>query len=128
MNLAHVSLGKGTIALIAAVVAAVVALATDPTLKVAIVVGLSTVAAALVTALSTLILGILSYKLQKQAVSLGLDVKHQTDGILTKMTQRAEQSEVKAGEQQVALDVATTRADRAEGEAKGIESERTRDK
>jgi hypothetical protein len=127
MALAHISLGKGTIALIAAVVTAAIALVTDPTVKVAIVVGLSTVVAALFASTVTLILGVLSYRLQKQTLSVGLDTKHQTDGILGRMTERAEQSETKANEQQAALDVANSRADRAEAGKLGSDEERGRD-
>lgn len=112
MSLAPVSVGVGKVASWAIGFAVAFLIAMDPTWKMVIV-------GAIIASIAPTITGIFALVLQsKNKVTLG-EIKHQTDGILGKMTEKADQA-------QTALAVATTRADQAEGEARGVASERAR--
>ena len=105
MALAHISLGKVVSLAVGATVAFVVAM--DPTWKMFIV-------GALIASIPPTITGLFALRLQaKNGAALGR-VEHKVDG---------------AAEILRASSVAAnSRADQAEGEARGIESERTRGK
>ena len=92
-----------------------------------ILTGIAALIAAMVGA-GNLYLLFLSRKDNRELKAVVDDVKHQTDGIRTRMEEKANQAEVKAGEQTAALSAATTRADHAEGVQQERGEERARQK
>ena len=147
MSLLHVTLGKMCIAIIG-VSSAIVLI--NPTVQVAAITGGCTVAAICISGGFAMMMrrwdrrDHLADRLadeerrkadhvellenQKQVQAVVDDVKHQTDGIRTRMEQKVEQAEVKAGEQTADLSAARTRADHAEGYREGSDKERDQDK
>lgn len=121
MTLAHLNAAKPAIAIAAGIATAIVAFVTDPTIKVAIITGLSIVMAAMIGQAVTLILGIMSYKLQKQELAVGQRVEKNTDGFLAIEKAKADKS---------AADLVDTKGqlDHARGRREGSEAERDMEK
>ena len=121
MSPAHASLWKVASWVISVGAAAIFAI--DPS----ILTGIAALIAAMVGA-GNLYLLFLSRKDNRELKAVVDDVKHQTDGIRTRMEEKVNQAEVKAGVQTAALSAATTRADHAEGVQQERVEERARQK
>jgi len=74
-------------ALLAAVISATVTEVLDPSIKVAIIIGISTTAASLITAMGTMLLGFMNYRLNKSANAVLGEVREHTNGMLEKLSQ-----------------------------------------
>ena len=124
MTIAHIGAWKVVSWIVGALAAVVFAI--DPSYKMLFV-------ALLVASAPPTIQGFFSLRLQKRVLSLQEhnrdtlhEVKTQTDGIFSKMSEKADRAEEKSDQQAVELSAATTRADHAEGRQEGIEAAQER--
>ena len=122
-----------TSALAAAIVAGVATAIVDPSVKIAVITGISMVTAAFVAALASMVTAILSYKLQKQIHNVAVatkdavgEVKRQTDGMYTKMTQKMDNLADAKEQQTIKLVDTSVELARAQGVQQERVEERTR--
>jgi hypothetical protein len=124
MALAHIGIAKVVHIAIGAVAAAAFAL--DPSYKMFAIAMLVAGTPPTITGLFSMRLQAKALKLQAQNAQTLHKVEEQTDGIFSRMSEKADQAQAKSDQQGVALRAATTRADSAEGRREGVESEQER--
>ena len=136
-HVAHIGIVKGS-ALAAAIVAGVATAIVDPSIKVAMITGISIVAAAFVAAVVQMVIAIMNYKLQNMSYKLQQEmhvvqaetkdavgeVKKQTDGMFTKMSEKMDNLTNAKEQQTIKLADKSEQLAHAEGRREGSESER----